>query len=80
MGEGIQRRTSVRNTILQRLGKTSADVKADQQLAAYIKFMTAQARKNRKASAADDHPGDFAQTGFDPAGNYFDPDNQGHSE
>ena len=60
MGEGVQRRASIRNTILQKLGKTGADVKADPKLAAYIKHMTAQAkptstefaRKNRKASAA----------------------------
>ena len=76
MGEGIQRRASIRNTILQRLGKTGADVKADPKLAAYIKYMTAQARKKLKASAT----GTFAETGIDPALNYFDPDNQGHSE
>lgn len=37
MGEGIQRRASIRSTI-------GADVKADPKLAAYIKHMAAQAK------------------------------------
>ena len=42
---GIERRATIRNTILKRRGLTGADVKDDPQLAAYIKHMTAQSKR-----------------------------------
>jgi hypothetical protein len=75
---GIARRASIRNSVLKRLGITSAEANRDPQVSNYIKFMTQQAKKGssgfsrRNRISIEEFDEDFGQDFSDAIDDYND--------